>query len=113
MKRNEKDLLKCLRALPAEQQETLFAFAEFLVARTRETPQEYGAPASIPRPEEEKVVQAIKRLRLTYPMLDHGALLHEISEHMTQHLMLGKPAAEVIDALEQVFRQRYEQLQQN
>ena len=110
MKHEEKDLLKCFRALPAEQQETLFAFAEFLTARTAVTPTVYGEPQVIPRPAKESVVQAIKRLRLTYPMLDYSKMLHEISEYMTQHLIMGKPAAEVIDSLEATFQQQYDAL---
>lgn len=110
MKHEEKDLLKCFRALPPEQQETLFAFAEFLTARTAVTPTVYGEPQVIPRPEKESVVQAIKRLRLTYPMLDYSKMLHEISEYMTQHLIMGKPAVDVIDSLEATFRHQYEAL---
>ena len=110
MKRDEKELLRLFRDLPPEQQETLFAFAEFLSNRAITTPLQIGDPEIIPRPAEEKVVQAIKRLRITYPMLDHSKMLHEISEHMTQHVMMGKPAATVIDELETVFRQHYEAL---
>lgn len=113
MKRDEKDLLKHFRALPLEQQETLIAFAEFLAGRVVETPRERGEPQAIPRPAEEKVVQAIKRLRLTYPMLDHGKMLHELSDHMTQHLMMGKPAAETIDEIEALFRRHFELLKQD
>ncbi len=112
MKRDEKDLLKHFRALPPEQQETVIAFAEFLASRVAETPRELGEPQPIPRPAEEKVVPAIKRLRLTYPMLDHSKMLHELSDHMTQHLMLGKPAAETIDEIEALFRRHFEQLRQ-
>jgi hypothetical protein len=112
MKRDEKDLLKHFRALPPAQQETVIAFAEFLAGREAASPREIGEPQAIPRPEEEKVVQAIKRLRLTYPMLDHSKMLHELSEHMTQHLMMGKPAAESIDEIEALFRNHYEQLRQ-
>lgn len=113
MKRDEKDLLKHFRALPPEQQETLVAFAEFLATRAAaEAPRAVGAPEPIPRPDEERVVQAIKRLRLTYPMIDHSSMLHELSDYMTQHLVMGKPATEVIDELEAVFRRHYEQLRQ-
>lgn len=112
MKRDEKDLLKHFRALSPEQQETLIAFAEFLAARSAEAPREYGEPVAIPRPTDERVVQAIKRLRLTYPMIDHSKMLHELSDFMTQHLVMGKPAAEVIDELEVVFRRHYDQLLQ-
>jgi hypothetical protein len=110
MKRDEKDLLKHFRALPPEQQETLISFAEFLATRAAQTPREYGEPEPIPRPADERVVQAIKRLRLTYPMLDHSTMLHELSDFMTQHLVMGKPAQEVIDELEVVFRRHYDRL---
>lgn len=110
MNRDEKDLLNLLRALPPEQQDTLFAFAEFLAARAGETQREWGEPEPIPRPAEEKVVHAIKRLRKTYPMLDHSKMLYEVSECMTLHVMQGKPAAEVIDELEGMFRSRFESL---
>lgn len=112
MKRDEKDLLNLLRALPPEQQDTLFAFAEFLATRSGETPREWGEPEPIPRPAEEKVVHAIKRLRKTYPMLDHSKMLYEVSECMTQHMVQGKPAIEVIDELEGMFRSRFESLKE-
>ncbi len=110
MKRDEKDLLNLFRALPPEQQETLFSFAEFLSMRSGDTPCEWAEPEPIPRPAEEKVVHAIKRLRATYPMLDHSKMLYEISECMSQHMVQGKPAVEVIDELEEMFRGRYEGL---
>ena len=110
MKRDEKDLLKLFRALPPEQQDSLFAFAEFLVERVADTPREWGKPEPIPRPFDEKVVHAIKRLRATYPMLDHSKMLHEVSECMTQHMIIGKPAVGVIDELEEMFRSRFEEL---
>lgn len=110
MKRDEKDLLHLFRALLPEQQETLFSFAEFLAARAAETPREWGEPELIPRPPAEKVVHAIKRLRKTYPMLDHSKMLYEVSECMTQHVVQGKGAIEVIDKLEAMFRSCYEGL---
>jgi len=109
MKRDEKDLLNLLRALPPEQQDTLFAFAEFLSARSNNLPHEVSEPEPIPRPADEKVVHAIKRLRKTYPMLDHSKMLYAVSEAMTQHMVQGKPAVEVIDELEAMFRTRYDE----
>ena len=111
MRPQDKKLLGFFRELPAEQQETLLAFAEFLAGRTGANQSPVAAePQAIPRPDEEKVVQAIKRLRETYPMLDHGKMLHEVSQHMTQHVMHGRPAKEVIDELELVFRAHYERM---
>jgi hypothetical protein len=109
MRPEEKKLLKLLERLPAEQQDTVFAFVEFLAARNPAidvaVPQE---PLAIPRPAEESVVKAIKRLRETYPMLNTDKLLHEASGFMMKHVMHGKPAVEAIDELETLFVRYYE-----
>lgn len=111
MRSQDKKLLNLFRGLPDAEQDTLLAFAEFLAQRTAlAKPAVEQLPRAIPRPAEEKVVQAIRRLRETYPMLDHGKMLHEVSHHMTQHVMQGKPAREVIDELELVFRAHYERM---
>jgi hypothetical protein len=114
MRTQDKKLLNLFRELSTEQQDALLAFAEFLASRAAAARSPVAAePQAIPRPPEEKVVQAIRRLRETYPMLDHGKMLHEVSHHMTQHLMHGKAAKEVIDELELVFRAQYEQMMGN
>ncbi len=110
VKQSEKKLSRLFGGLPAGQQETVLAFVEFLAARNPapETvvPQ---TPQPLPRPAEESVVKAIKRLRETYPMLNPDKLLHETSGLMMKHVMNGKPAAEVIDELEALFARYYEQ----
>lgn len=109
MTADERALLRLFRELPEAQRVSLIDYAEFLLARGRaETPATPDTPLPIPRPAQESVVKAIKRLRETYPMLDRAKLLHEISAHMTQHLVHGKPAEQVIDELEAVFRHHYE-----
>lgn len=110
MKRDEKAWLKQLRHLTPEQQELLFAFTEFLAARAPAIAPVASEPLAIPRPAQEKVIHAIKRLRASYPMLDESALLNEVSEHLTAHLMLGKPGPQVIDELEVLFNQHYQKL---
>lgn len=105
----ERDLLARFRALDPEQRRMVSEFAAFLA--TREIPAAPAIPTepvAIPRPAEEKVMQAIKRLRATYPMLDQATLLNEVSSHVTDHLVKGRPAPEVIDDLEALFRQQYE-----
>ena len=52
----------------------------------------------------------MRRLSQTFHMLDKDDLLHEASELMTAHVMQGKPADEVIDELEVVFRRHYERV---
>ena len=42
-------------------------------------------------------------------MLDKSLLLNETSALMTQHVMQGKDAVEVIDELELLFRRVYEE----
>lgn len=105
----EKRLLEFYERLPEAERKSLLDFAEFLAERAGspqpEVPQQ---PLAIPRPEEENVVAAMKRLRETYPMIDHSKLLHECSGLMAEHMMQGRPAPEVIDELENIFLKHYE-----
>ena len=103
----EKRLLSLVRQLPKAQAEQLLEFAEFLAGR--HAPVETATePLPIPRPAEENVIKAVKRLSATYPMLDRVKLLDEASHLMTQHVIQGRAAAEVIDELEVLFRRHYE-----
>lgn len=99
-------LLRCFRRLSSNDRSALLAFAEFLTSRSAD-PVAGGQPIPEPRPPQESVVAAIKRLRRVYPMLDGAALLTETSTLMTGHIMHGRPVAEVIDELEALFAARY------
>jgi hypothetical protein len=104
----ERRLLKRFRALSTGDRETLEAFAEFLAQRRsgRHTDQPEATPPVVerePRPAQETVMAAIKRLRRGYPQLDTGDLFNEVSLLMSSHLLQGRPAAEVIDELEALF----------
>lgn len=111
MTRDERALLEAFRRLPEGERRSLRDFAEFLAARAGGAPAAAPAqPLDIPRPAEETVVRAIKRLRATYPMLDARQLLHETSRCMSQHVVQGCSAVEVIDELELVFSRHYEKL---
>ena len=103
---DERRLLKRFRALAPGDRDTIIKFAEFLADKTPD-PQPLGKPKPIPRPEQESVVAAIRRLSDTYYMLNKDAILHEVSGLMAEHVMQGKPAADVIDALEQTFHRHY------
>ena len=111
MNRREKKLLALYRQLSPEDAQTLEAFAAFLQQRSAETPAAPPALQDIPRPEEETVVAAIKRLSATYPMLDKVKVLNETSALMSQHIIQGRPAMDVIDELEQLFRRYYDEFQ--
>lgn len=112
MKTNaEKKLIQLFRDLSDEQRDTVLAFVEFLTVRQADAPPAVPQfPLAIPRPAEESVVKALKRLRETYPMLNMDQLLHEASGHMQKHVLQGKPAKEVVDDLEAMFSKHYEQL---
>ncbi len=105
----EQRLREILERLPEEQARQLLEYAEFLFARhgVEEAP---TTPLDIERPEAESVVLAIKRLRMTYPIIDPAKLLSETYDLMTQHVMQGRAAIEVIDEMEALFRRHYEQL---
>lgn len=100
-------LARIVRQLPEAQAQQLLEFAEFLQQR-HGGPVDIPPPENIARPAQESVVKAIKRLSATYPMLDRGKMLHETSALMTQHVMQGREAVEVIDELEILFRRHYE-----
>lgn len=106
----EKHILELYRQLPEAERKSLLDFAEFLASRCGPIETAPPEPLVIPRPDEESVVAAMKRLRETYHMLDHSRMLHEASGLMAQHLMQGRPAPEVIDELEQMFLRHFEKL---
>lgn len=109
MTADERRLLRLYRALPPSRQEGLLDYAGFLLDRAQpDEPEVPSEPLPIPRPAQENVVKAIKRLRETYPMLDRAKILHETSALMTQHLVHGKSAPEVIDELEALFQRHFQ-----
>lgn len=109
MNSSERELLELYRQLNPEQQQTAQDFLTFLCSRKLPlAPADAPLPLAIPRPEQESVVKAIKRLRATYPMLEPNKLLHDTSNQMSRHMIHSVPAVEVIDELELVFRRHYD-----
>ena len=109
----QRRLLRLFGTLADEDQDTLLAFAEFLAARHEpKPPATLPEPQLTPRPKKESVVGAIKRLSASYPMLDRSRMLNETSSLMTQHVIHGRAAGEVIDELEQLFRRHYERFRE-
>lgn len=106
----EKRLRKLYRELNPQDQAALLRFAEFLAASPSvdvEPMTEFPEPEAIPRPAQESVVKAIKRLTATYPMVERDRLLNETSNLMAAHVLHGRTAVEVIDELEVLFEQHY------
>lgn len=112
MTADERRLLRLFRALPEARQVGLLDYATFLLERWQPDADPVAQiPLEIARPAQESVVKAIKRLRETYPMLDRAKLIHEISALMSQHLVQGRAAAEVINELEVLFQRHYQTMQ--
>lgn len=115
MKTDDKKLRELFRGLSAADQRTLIRFAEFLVQQAATEADGtvmavFPDPIAIPRPPDESVVKGIKRLTETYPMIDRDKLLHQTSDLMAAHVINGRSASEVIDELEQVFAEHYQQM---
>lgn len=105
-------MLELFARLDEPQRQTLLAFAEFLVERSpaAASREPIPEPEPIPRPADESVVAAIRRLSRSYHMLDKKDVLHRASALMAEHIMQGRDAVEVIDELEVVFHRRYQKL---
>ena len=110
MKKSEKKLLEAWRKLSESDQQAVLSFSEFLLERNGAVEEEQVAsePLDIPRPADESVMAAIKRLSKTYPMINKDHMLNETSSLVAQHVIHGKNAVEVIDELEIVFQRHYE-----
>lgn len=123
MTEQEQQLLDYFRKLSQQDAHALLRYAAFLAgtdaATTKDTgeeadtvEQETGTeipqPQFIKRPENERVVDALKRLSNSYPMLEKKSLLDKASGLVAQHIMFGKPAKEVIDDIEKLFADAYD-----
>jgi len=106
----ENQLLDCFYQLPEQARNSLLEYAQFLVERHGISESVPDEPLDMPRPQDETVIAAIKRLSRTYPMLNKDKLLHETAGLVTEHMMRGRDAVEVIDELEVIFERRYQEL---
>ncbi len=107
MKKSTKKLLEFYRELPDEVAQQLLDFAEFLASRHKTEVKEISLPEKISRPADESVVVAVKRLSATYPMINKDKLLDETASLVSQHMLQGRDAIEVIDELEAIFSKQY------
>ncbi len=110
MKKSETKLLKQFRALPEDAQRSVIHFCDFLSSQHPVTSSEIPQPKDIARPSSESVVLAMRRLSETYFMLDNDNILTEASALMSQHILQGREAIEVIDELETLFEKYYDEL---
>jgi hypothetical protein len=110
MKRDAKALVDLFNRLDNERQESLFDYAEFLQSKGGLPKQELTEPVDVPRPENESVVGAIKRMKQTYPMIDSMKVFAVASNLMTDHMVKGRDAEEVINEIEALFEDTYKKL---
>lgn len=100
-------MLELFRQFGDSEREQWLVFGEFL--RSRQAPRQEALPEPdlLPRPRQESVIAAIKRLSASYPMLDKAAMLNDTSALVSQHMLQGREADAVIDELEAVFERHY------
>ena len=110
MNRNKKSLIEIFETLDAERQASLFDFAEFLQSKGDLVVKELTEPVEIIRPDKETVVGAIKRLKETYPMIESMKVFSSASELMTDHMVKGRDAVEVINEMEKIFEDFYQKM---
>ncbi len=104
------ELAELFDTLDDERKASLFDYAEFLQSKGGLVTKEIGEPLDIPRPGEETVVGAVKRLKLTYPMIGSMTVFSAASSLMTEHMVNGRDVIEVIDEMEKLFEESFEKL---
>ena len=109
------ELQRLFARLDDEGRRSLLDFAAFLVERhgvSEAAPTAIPEPNLVPRPDNESVVKAIKRLSTSYFMVDRARILNKTSALMAEHVMQGRAATEVIDDLEALFEREYLKLKE-
>ena len=102
-------LVEIAGQLSRDEQVALLDYAEFMLARSGHAKTlSMCDPVDIPRPEDETVVAAMRRLSDTYPMLNKDKILHEAAGLMSGHVMQGRDAHVVIDELQVLFHRHFE-----
>jgi hypothetical protein len=113
--KKERALCKFYKQLGESERETLLSFAEFLSLKQTESESINEKKAVLQQPvlikatENESVVKGIKRLKASYFMIENENLLHEVSALMSEHVMKGVSAQDVILKIEAVFDKFYQQ----
>jgi len=112
------------QALSPQDQHNLTAFAQFLLLRAKQAGLGAGEaflsqspepdpiiipePLDLPRPDEETIIIAVRRLRATYPMLDQRILFDRSADVVSNAMMGLRDTVESIDQLEAIFEAIYQ-----
>jgi hypothetical protein len=111
--KSSQQLIKLYESMDEAHQRSLSDFADYLYDRHGPAVKEILPPENIPRPEQETVVGAIKRLKLTYHMIESMAVFSSASSLMTEHMVKGRDVNEVIDEMEKLFADAYQKMLQD
>ena len=113
MIKSSKELIDLYDAMDDERKLSLCDFADFLYAKAGPVVKEIPPPEDVPRPEQETVVGAVKRLKTKYHMVESMTVFSAASSLMTDHMVKGRDVAEVIDEMEVLFEEAYKNLLQD
>ncbi len=105
-------LINLYEAMDDERRRSLCDFADFLYAQAEPISKEVPAPEDVPRPQQESVVGAVKRLKVKYHMVESMSVFSAASTLMTDHMVKGRDVVEVIDEMEVLFEDAYDKLLQ-
>ena len=111
--KDNKALIELYDSMDDERKRSLCDFADFLHAQAEPVSKEIPEPDDIPRPEQETVVGAVKRLKTKYHMVESMTVFSAASALMTDHMVKGRDVAEVIDEMEMLFEDAYKNLLQD
>jgi len=111
--KSSQQLIELYESLDEPHQRSLSDFADFLYDRHGPAVKEILPPEDIPRPAQETVVGAIKRLKLTYHMIESMTVFSSASSLMTEHMVKGRDVNEVIDEMEKLFADAYQKMLQD
>lgn len=104
------DLVTLYEAMDDSRKQSLSDFADFLHAQSAPVSKQISPPNELPRPQKETVVGAIKRLKMTYPMIESMSVFSAASALMTDHMVKGRNVVEVIDEMQLLFENAYNEL---
>ncbi len=113
MIKSSKELIDLYEAMDDERKLSLCDFADFLYAKAGPVVKEIPPPEDVPRPEQETVVGAVKRLKTKYHMVESMTVFSAASSLMTDHMVKGRDVVEVIDEMEVLFEEAYKNLLQD
>lgn len=108
--KSSQQLVDLYESMDDECKQSLSDFADFLYEKSGPVVKEIPPPDEIPRPQEESVVGAIKRLKTTYHMVESMTVFSAASSLMTEHMVKGRDVTEVIDEMEVLFEEAYQNL---